>query len=66
MKKPKRYYVAMKIRKTIEITGYAGSKAEIDITCPDQGVVGFLPVFTNKAKAKKFGEIFAVQEISPK
>lgn len=62
----KRYYVAMKIQGTYELTdNFTGRKVLLSLENREDGIVGVLPVFTNKKKAAKFGrpvELRVVEE----
>lgn len=60
--KPKRYYAAMKVCKYMDLIDLTGEPFKIKLTAKEQGIVGMLPVFTNKKKAKAFWKDLAVLE----
>ena len=53
----KRYYMAMKLREWAEVTDVFGDTHKVPVGKNDDGIVGVIPVFTNKKKARKWGEI---------
>jgi len=57
----KRYYIAMSIRKYGKISNPGAKDLTIRFEDRETGVYGFLPVFTNKRKAAKWGRVVEIK-----
>jgi len=53
MKKPKRYYVVMRLQDTVEIKDLGDRTVRVGAD-NSGGICGYLPCFTNKRKAQRY------------
>jgi len=64
--KPRRWYVVLETLKQINIPDLTGEVLKVPLQEKKSGIIGVLPVFTNKKKARKWGgakrEIIALEE----
>lgn len=57
----KRYYAAMKMRTHYDVTDYFGDVHRLSVVEKNTGIVGLIPVFTNKKKAKRWGKVVEIE-----
>lgn len=57
----KRYYMAMTMHKTGKYLDETGKIKLIQLNEKEIGIVGMIPVFTNKAKAAKWGRVVEIE-----
>lgn len=52
----KRYYIAMAMCQNIKINDASGEECDIPVIDNDHGIAGYVPIFTNKKKARKWAK----------